>query len=66
MDRIRSYVMASYDELMHKVSWPTWEELQSSAIVVLIGTTIIAGLVWVMDISSKLLLQELLYKKLFG
>jgi preprotein translocase subunit SecE len=66
MDRIRSYVMASYDELMHKVSWPTWEELQSSAIVVLIGTTIIAALVWVMDISSKLLLQELLYKKLFG
>jgi preprotein translocase subunit SecE len=66
MDRIRSYVMASYDELMHKVSWPTWEELQSSAIVVLIGTTIIAALVWIMDITAKLGLQELLYKKLFG
>ncbi len=39
----------SYDELVHKVSWPTWKDLQSSAIVVLIASVIIALLIFLMD-----------------
>ena len=42
--RIRTYIEEAVDELTNKVSWPTWAELQSSGIVVLIATFIIAGL----------------------
>jgi preprotein translocase subunit SecE len=43
----------AYDELVHKVSWPTWAELQQSAIVVLVAAVIMALLVLAMDIASK-------------
>ncbi len=51
----------SYDELVHKVSWPTWSELQNSAIVVSIASLIIALIVFLMDFSFENLLQ-LFYK----
>ena len=33
--KITNYCKESYDELVHKVSWPTRSELSSSAVVVL-------------------------------
>jgi len=48
-NRVVKYVMESYDELMHKVSWPTWAELQGSAIVVSVASLVIALIVFVMD-----------------
>jgi preprotein translocase subunit SecE len=53
MDKIRLYVTEAYDELMHKVSWPTWVELQQSAVVVLVAAVIMAIIVLGMDIASK-------------
>jgi len=53
MDKIRLYVNEAYDELMHKVSWPTWQELQQSAVVVLVAAVIMALVVLAMDIASK-------------
>ena len=47
--KIGSYIKESVDELLHKVSWPTWSELQSSGIVVAIATIIISLLVYFMD-----------------
>jgi len=47
--KLVTYVKESYDELMHKVSWPTWQELQGSAIVVSIASLIIALIVFAMD-----------------
>jgi preprotein translocase subunit SecE len=49
MAGLKTYVEESYNELVHKVSWPTWKDLQSSAIVVLVASVIIALLVFVMD-----------------
>jgi preprotein translocase subunit SecE len=51
------YVAESYDELMHKVSWPTWSELQNSAVVVSIASLIIAFAVFMMDEVFQLLLN---------
>lgn len=48
-NKIAAYFKESYDELMHKVSWPTWSELQGSAIVVSIASLIIALVVFLMD-----------------
>lgn len=53
MNKIVLYVEEAYDELVHKVSWPTWAELQQSAIVVLVAAVIMALLVLAMDIASK-------------
>ena len=44
-----AYIKESVDELLHKVSWPTWSELQSSGIVVAVATVIISLLVYFMD-----------------
>jgi preprotein translocase subunit SecE len=58
MKKIKQYIKESYDELMHKVSWPTWSELQNSAIVVSIASLIIAVAVYLMDISFSTLLKQ--------
>jgi len=58
MKKIKQYIKESYDELMHKVSWPTWSELQNSAIVVSIASLIIAIAVYLMDISFSTLLKQ--------
>ncbi|MCD4666169.1 MAG: preprotein translocase subunit SecE [Bacteroidales bacterium] len=55
--KIQNYVKESYDELVHKVSWPTWSELQNSAIVVSVASLIIAFVVYLMDFSFQNLLQ---------
>ena len=49
MAKKKTYIKESYDELMNKVSWPTWSELQSSSIVVAIATAIIALIIYAMD-----------------
>ena len=41
----------SYEELVHKVSWPTRKELSKSAVLVLIASIILALVVWLMDFS---------------
>ncbi|MCK9269448.1 MAG: preprotein translocase subunit SecE [Bacteroidales bacterium] len=55
--KIINYAKESYDELLHKVSWPSWSELQSSAVVVSIASLIIAFVVYLMDISFSSLLK---------
>lgn len=57
-NKIVGYIKESYEELIHKVSWPSWSELQSSAIVVSIASLIIALVVYLMDISVRTLLEQ--------
>jgi preprotein translocase subunit SecE len=59
MGKIRAYLKDSYNELMHKVSWPTWAELQSSAIVVLIASLIIGLIVFGMDTLFQIIMNLL-------
>jgi len=56
--KIVEYVAESYDELVHKVSWPTWSELQNSAVVVSIASLIIALVVFMMDEAFQLVLKQ--------
>ena len=54
--KIGAYIKDSFDELLHKVTWPTWEELQNSSVVVAIASLIIALIIFVMDqVFSKLM-----------
>lgn len=54
MNKIKAFFVDTYTELVQKVSWPTWEELQSSMIVVTVATVILALMVWVMNEVSNL------------
>lgn len=49
--KLKIYLEEAYTELVHKVSWPTWKELQNSALIVMVASLIIALIVFVMDIS---------------
>ena len=55
-----TYIKESYDELVNKVSWPSWSELQSSTIVVAIASAIIALIIYMMD-SAFSNVMELFY-----
>jgi len=46
---IIKYIEESYDELVHKVTWPTWSELQSTSIIVLVASVLFALSIFVMD-----------------
>ena len=62
-NKVVNYIEESYDELMNKVSWPSWAELQGSAIVVSVASLIIAIIVFAMDeVFKNVLLQ---FYKLF-
>ncbi|MBD0294640.1 MAG: preprotein translocase subunit SecE [Flavisolibacter sp.] len=52
MDKISNYLRDSYKELSEKVTWPNWEQLQQSTMIVLAATLLITGIVWVMDFIS--------------
>ena len=53
MEQIKLYVIESYNELVNKVTWPTWSNLLASTRVVLVGSLIIALIVLLMDAVSK-------------
>lgn len=49
MANIIQYIEESFGELVHKVTWPTWNQLQSSSIVVLVASIIFALIIFAMD-----------------
>jgi len=55
--KIKTYIRNSYTELVHKVSWPTWNELQRSAVIVMVASLIIAIIVFAMDFSFRNLMD---------
>ena len=59
--KVGTYIQEAYDELLHKVTWPTWEELQQTTIIVLIALGIVTAVVFGMDFVSKNVL-EMVYK----
>ena len=53
MSKIVFYIKESYTELSKKVTWPTWSQLQNSAIVVMVASLNFALVVFVMDLVFK-------------
>ncbi len=65
MNKIGTYFKESYKELLEKVSWPNWAQLQQSTIIVLVATLLITLVIGVMDFASSSLLNLVysLFKK---
>ncbi len=49
MANIKTYIEESYQELLSKVTWPSWKELQEAAVLVFIASLLVAGVVFAMD-----------------
>ena len=60
-NKVTGYLQETYNELIHKVSWPSWSDLQSSSVVVLVASLIIALVIFFMDFSFQHVFQ-FLYK----
>jgi preprotein translocase subunit SecE len=58
MSKIGTYLSETKNELVNKVSWPTWAELQSSALVVMVSSVIIAFVVFAMDFLFEILMKQ--------
>ena len=59
------YVKESYNELVNKVTWPTFPQLQSSTIVVMVASVIFAVVVLAMDVTFENVMARI-YKTLGG
>ena len=53
MNKVTTYFRESYRELLEKVTWPTWTQLQQSTLVVLAATLLITAIVWGMDLIAQ-------------
>ena len=57
MNKIANYFRESYKELMEKVTWPNWAQLQQSTMIVLVATLVITAIVWLMDFVQQVVLE---------
>ena len=63
MASVVQFIKESYEEMTQKVTWPTWGELQNSAVLVLVASLIIACVIFAMDKGSTFVLDTF-YKSL--
>ena len=61
--KIVNYCKESYNELVHKTTWPTRKELSSSAVVVLYASLLIALVVFGMDSVFQFIMENIIYPR---
>jgi len=49
MSKVKEYINETVTEMLHRVTWPTWKELQNNTITVVIASVLIALSIFVMD-----------------
>ncbi len=59
MRKLINYFKESFIELTKKTTWPTWEKLQSSAILVMIATVILSAVLFVIDFAFQHLMTAI-------
>ncbi len=64
MKGLVNYVKEAYNELLHKVSWPTFKELQSSTILVMVASLCFAIVILTMDLAFENLMKTV-YRLLY-
>lgn len=53
MRKFIQYLKESFTELTKKTTWPSWEKLQSSAILVMVTTVLLAAVLFVIDFAFQ-------------
>tara|TARA_B100000575_G_scaffold156845_1_gene125216 strand:+ start:394 stop:588 length:195 start_codon:yes stop_codon:yes gene_type:complete len=64
MSKMISYLKEAFSELLNKVTWPSWSDLQNSSIVVAIATLLIALVIYLLDTTFSNVLD--LYYSFFA
>ena len=59
MRKFINYLKESYVEMTKKVSWPSWDKLQNSAIVVMVASVIFALVIFAMDFCFQHLMSAI-------
>jgi len=49
VSKLKNYISETVVEMTQNVSWPTWKELQSNALIVVVASVIFAIIVFLMD-----------------
>ncbi|MEZ5056961.1 MAG: preprotein translocase subunit SecE [Saprospiraceae bacterium] len=49
MEKIKLYILESYNELINKVTWPSFSSLQSTTVVVIVASVMLSLIIFVMD-----------------
>ncbi len=57
MSKFGNYIQEAYDELIHKVTWPSWEELQQTTIIVLVALGLVTAIIFGMDFVGENVLK---------
>ncbi len=57
MERLTTYITESWDEIKNKVTWSKYSELQGSAVLVLVASSIFALVIGAIDWMFKTGLQ---------
>jgi preprotein translocase subunit SecE len=52
MADVRQFTDETVDELK-KVTWPDWDQLRNSTLVVLVFVIVVSGIIWLMDVSVR-------------
>lgn len=47
--KILTDIEESYNELVHKVSWPSKTDLANSTVIVMVASILMALIIWVVD-----------------
>ncbi len=61
MGKLKNIWNTTLDELLNKVTWPSWDELVQSTVIVLVASIIFALAVYVLD-KGFAEVTNLLYK----
>ena len=57
--RFINYVKNAYSELVHKVSWPSWNQLTNSAVIVMTASLLFAVVILAMDLSFENIMKAI-------
>jgi preprotein translocase subunit SecE len=53
MNKFTTYLKDSYKELVEKVTWPNWDQLTQSTMIVIGATLVITLMISVMDFAAN-------------
>jgi len=59
MEKLRAYLKDTYNEFVYKTTWPTFSDLQKSTVLVSVATIIFALIIFGMDKSLSLILENI-------
>ena len=57
MNKIKTFIKESYNEMTQHVTWSSFKELQESSVLVLVASLIFALIIGIIDLSFKTLLD---------